>query len=52
MALHVWETFNWHLRSATRPPRSLPKNYRDLCLDFIFAYTEEANRDFHILELV
>ena len=52
MAFHVWETFNWRLRSVARPPRPLPENYRDLCLNFIHANAEEATRDFHILELV
>ncbi|KAJ8435297.1 hypothetical protein Cgig2_026389 [Carnegiea gigantea] len=52
MALHVWETFKWRLRSVARPPWSLPENYRDLCSDFILADVEEAAHDFHIPELV
>jgi len=52
MTIHVWETFNWHLKSVARPPRPLPKNYRELCLDFILANAEKATRDFHIPKLV
>jgi len=52
MALHEWVTFNWRLRSVARPPWPLSKNYRDLCLDFIFSDVEEAAYDFHIPKLV
>ncbi|KAJ8443577.1 hypothetical protein Cgig2_020664 [Carnegiea gigantea] len=52
MALHVWETFNWRVRSVARPPLLLLENYHNLCLDFILAVVQEAARDFRILILV
>jgi len=52
MALYVWETFNWCLRSATRPSQPLPEDHYDLSPYFILADAQEAARDFHILELV
>ncbi|KAJ8432836.1 hypothetical protein Cgig2_017049 [Carnegiea gigantea] len=31
MALFVWETFSWHLRSTSRPPLPLLMDHHDLC---------------------
>ncbi|KAJ8423714.1 hypothetical protein Cgig2_016465 [Carnegiea gigantea] len=45
MAGHVRDTFKWHLRRASRP-------LRDLHLSFTLSDTEEAVRDFNILEIV
>jgi len=52
MALFVWETFKWCLRSATRPPLPLREDYRDLYPDFILSDVEEAAYEFHIPELL
>ncbi|KAJ8434513.1 LOW QUALITY PROTEIN: hypothetical protein Cgig2_030136 [Carnegiea gigantea] len=52
MALHVLETFDWHLRRAARPPRPLLGDYRELCSDFIPFDAEEAACDFRIPEMV
>lgn len=52
MALHELETFDLHLRRATRPPLPLPKDYRDLCPYFLLENAEYVARDFQILELV
>jgi len=52
MALYVWETFNWHLRSAARPAQPPPEDHYDLCADFILANAQEATWDFCLPELV
>ncbi|KAJ8425245.1 hypothetical protein Cgig2_015852 [Carnegiea gigantea] len=52
MADHVRETFKWHLRATSHPPRPLPEDYRDLCPGFILSDAEEAAHDFNILEIV
>ena len=52
IAIHVLEAFNWCLRRASRPPRSLPADYCELCLDFILSDAKEAIRDFCIPEKV
>ncbi|KAJ8424173.1 hypothetical protein Cgig2_003016 [Carnegiea gigantea] len=49
---HVRETFKWHLRRASRPPRPLLEEYQDLCLSFTLPDTEEAAHDFAIPEIV
>ena len=49
---HVKETFKWHLRRASHPPRPLQKDYRDLCPSFTLLDAEEAARYFNILEIV
>jgi len=51
-ALHIFKTFNWRLRRATRLPRSLPDGYRDLCPYFILFDVKDAARDFRIFELL
>jgi len=52
MVDHVRETFKWHLRKASRPPRPLPKDHWDLCLSFTLTDAEEAAHDFDIPEIV
>jgi len=52
MAMFVWETFSWHLRSAFWPPLWLLEDHHDLCPDFILADAEEAIHDFCTPELV
>jgi len=52
MADHVREIFKWHLWAASRPPRPLPKDYRDLCPGFTRPDTEDAARDFDIPEII
>jgi len=52
MVDHVSETFKWHLRGASRPPQSLPKNYHDLCPGFTLSDEEEAARDFNIPKMI
>ncbi|KAJ8428755.1 hypothetical protein Cgig2_003069 [Carnegiea gigantea] len=49
---HVRETFKWHLRRASRPPRPLSEDYRDLYLSFTLFDAEEAVCDFNIPEIV
>jgi len=41
MVDHITETFKWHLRAASRPPRPLPENYQDFYPDFTLADAEE-----------
>jgi len=52
MTQYAWETFNWCLRSAARPPWPLHENYDDLCPYFIWAGAEEVAHDFCLPELV
>ncbi|KAJ8441393.1 hypothetical protein Cgig2_009101 [Carnegiea gigantea] len=52
MADHVGETFKWHLRRASHPPRSLSEDYQDLCPSFALPNVEEAARNFNIPEMV
>ncbi|KAJ8421918.1 hypothetical protein Cgig2_021607 [Carnegiea gigantea] len=52
MADHVRETFKWHLRTASHPPRPLLKDYRDLCLGLTLSDAEEVACDFDIPEIV
>ena len=44
VALHVLETFDWHLRWAIFPPLPLPDDYQDLWRDFDLSDAEEAAR--------
>ena len=48
----VRETFKWHLRRASHPPRPLPKECWDLCPSFTLADVEEEAHDLNILEIV
>ncbi|KAJ8453190.1 LOW QUALITY PROTEIN: hypothetical protein Cgig2_008074 [Carnegiea gigantea] len=50
MADYVRENFRWHWRSASRPPRLLPEDYRELCLHFVLS--KEAVRDFELSKMV
>ena len=52
MVDHIRETFKWHLRRASRPPRPLPEDYWDLCPSFTLPDAEEAARDFDIPEII
>ncbi|KAJ8433285.1 hypothetical protein Cgig2_014194 [Carnegiea gigantea] len=52
MADYIRETFKWHLRRASRPPRLLPEDYRDLCSSFTLPDAEEAACEFDIPEII
>ncbi|KAJ8434327.1 hypothetical protein Cgig2_010944 [Carnegiea gigantea] len=52
MANHARETFRWHWKSASHPPRPPPKDYWDLCPCFALFNEEEAARDFELPEMV
>ena len=52
MVYHIRETFKWHLRMASRPPRQLLEVYRDSCSSFTLSDAEEAARYFNIPEIV
>ncbi|KAJ8433719.1 hypothetical protein Cgig2_004348 [Carnegiea gigantea] len=49
---YVRETFKWHLRGATRPPRPFPTNYHELYTHFDLTAAEEALHDFCITKMV
>ncbi|KAJ8420400.1 hypothetical protein Cgig2_028072 [Carnegiea gigantea] len=46
------ESFRWHWRRATRPPRPLPTDYRDLCPRFSLSKAERAALDFELSKMV
>ncbi|KAJ8442977.1 LOW QUALITY PROTEIN: hypothetical protein Cgig2_019550 [Carnegiea gigantea] len=52
MADFVRESFRWHWMTATRPPRPLPDDYRDLCLRFMLSDVKRAALDFELPEMV
>ncbi|KAJ8422571.1 hypothetical protein Cgig2_006744 [Carnegiea gigantea] len=52
MADFMTESFRWHWRSATRPPRSLPDDYQDLCSRFTLSDAERAALDFKLPEMI
>ncbi|KAJ8425253.1 hypothetical protein Cgig2_015860 [Carnegiea gigantea] len=52
IADYIRENFRWHWRSASRPPRPLPEDYRVLCLHFVLSKAEEAACEFELPEMV
>ncbi|KAJ8432518.1 hypothetical protein Cgig2_001111 [Carnegiea gigantea] len=52
MANYVRETFIWHWRSASHPPRSLPEDFHVLCPHFSLAEAEGAAAEFKLPEIV
>ncbi|KAJ8433848.1 LOW QUALITY PROTEIN: hypothetical protein Cgig2_032059 [Carnegiea gigantea] len=51
MANYVRETFIWHSRSASRPPRPFPEDFHVLCLRFSLAEAEGATVEFELPEI-
>jgi len=51
MALYVLENFDWYRRETTFSPLPLLYDYKDLCLDFDLATTEETIWDFYLPEI-
>ena len=52
MADHIRETFKWHLRRASHPPRPLLQDFQDLCPSFTLPDADEAARDFNIPKII
>jgi len=52
MADYVRESFIWHWKRATRPPRPLPKDYHVLCPCFSLPEAEGSATDFELPEMV
>jgi len=51
MVLYVLSNFEWYHREVAFPPRPLPSNYEELCLDFVLAEAEEYARDYVVPKL-